>query len=235
MNPFITNQIKLVFVTGNPKKIDDVYAALIASGAQNKIALSTLNLPGVVEIQPDDTLKFKPRTEQQAAVSLAKAKSALEIFFSERGEKVVTDKMLSDLNAGRLQLVVEDTGFYFGMFGGLPGVNIKSYTEKYGHDKYPTALLALAESAVTRGDTGCSYVSSFTAVRYANGKPEFTTYAKEIHGNITNQPSGKGLIDPFFIPKGETLNVAGLREQGANLDNAHPRFGAIKQLLESVP
>jgi inosine triphosphate pyrophosphatase len=121
-------------------------------------------------------------------------------------------------------VIVEDTSLCFNALGGLPGVYIKWFLEKTGHDGLNNLLAAYSDKT--------AYAQCIFS--YSQG-PEFTpvTFVGRTHGRIVTArgPSNFGW-DPVFLPDGFEETYA---EMGpATKNKISHRFRALELLREHL-
>lgn len=180
---------KLVFVTGNAKKLEEV-RAILASQSENN------NFPFDVISHKIDLPELQGSPEE---VSSEKCKLAAEYLSKEMKEKCL--------------VMVEDTSLCFNALGGMPGVYIKWFTKDVGLEGLNKMLEGFEDKS---GYAQC--VFSICATRTDLDKHKIKTFTGRTQGIIV-PPRGNLDFgwDPIFEPhEGEGKTYAEMDKDKKN-------------------
>ena len=185
---------RVTFVTGNAKKLEEVVAILGLNGGEKSSDLS-----GIVDI-------------------ISKKIDLPEL----QGEPDEVSREKCRLAAAQLQcpVMVEDTSLCFNALGGLPGVYIKWFLEKTGHEGLNNILAAY--------DDKSAYAQCVFSFCEGPGA-RVHTFVGRTHGKIVpaRGPNAFGW-DPVFEPEGFNETYAELDKSIKN-EISH-RFRALEKL-----
>ncbi len=184
---------RVTFVTGNAKKLEEVVAILgLGGGNDSKLA-------GIVEI-------------------VSKKIDLPEL----QGEPEEVSREKCRLAAAQLQsaVMVEDTSLCYNALGGLPGVYIKWFLEKTGHDGLNKILAGYEDKS--------AYAQCVFSFSEGPGAPVHT-FVGRTHGKIVpaRGPNAFGW-DPIFEPEGFEQTYAELDKDVKN--SISHRFRALEKL-----
>ena len=184
---------RVTFVTGNAKKLEEVVAILGLGGGNDS------ELAGIVEI-------------------VSKKIDLPEL----QGEPEEVSREKCRLAAAQLQsaVMVEDTSLCYNALGGLPGVYIKWFLEKTGHDGLNKILAGYEDKS--------AYAQCVFSFSEGPGAPVHT-FVGRTHGKIVpaRGPNAFGW-DPIFEPEGFEQTYAELDKDVKN--SISHRFRALEKL-----
>ncbi len=194
---------RLVFVTGNAKKLEEVRAILESAEATFPFAVVSkkIDLP---------ELQGYPKE-----VSAEKCKLAAEHITAEIGP-----------DGPKCLVMVEDTSLCFNALGGLPGVYIKWFLKGVGHDGLNKMIAAYDDKS---GYAQCVFSLCATHTDLATTPP--TTFVGRTPGLIVpaRGPSDFGW-DPIFQPdEGEGKTYAEMDKVKKNVISHRGRALALLQ------
>lgn len=159
--------------------------------------------------------------------SLQKLKVDLPEIQSLSAKEVLEAKLRQALSLGHDNVLVEDTGLYFGgLRGALPGPLIKWFVKPLGND----GLWDLAR----RLDTQVAYAQ--TTIGFAgNDSSEAVYFEGIVHGDIV-APKGVGYgWDAIFRPQGYEATLAELgAEVKSKISHRALAFGKLAGHLKSI-
>lgn len=168
--------MRVTFVTGNAKKLEEV-RAILSSGREDVIELRSerLELPEL-QGEPEEVAREKARMAARALGGPA---------------------------------LVEDTSLCFNALGGLPGVYVKWFLEKTGHEGLNNMLAAYADKS--------AYAQCVFAYAEGPEDEEPRVFVGRTHGKIVpaRGPTDFGW-DPVFEPDGYSQTYAEMDKSTKN-------------------
>lgn len=180
----------LTFVTGNKKKLEEVKAILAAGSTSSSLPFELNN----------------------AKIDLPEL----------QGEPEEVSKEKCKLAAAKIggPVIVEDTSLCYNALGGLPGVYIKWFLDKTGHDGLNNLLMAYEDKS--------AYAQCIFSYCGAPGE-EPVTFVGRTNGKIVpaRGPTDFGW-DPIFLPDGFDLTYAEMPKETKN--SISHRFRALEGL-----
>jgi len=200
----------VTFVTGNAKKVEEVRAILGAS-----------------DVDAHQELQEKERAEVAHSLAIVSQKVDLPELQGEPEEvarekcRLAVEKLSPDEKMG---VLVEDTSLCFNALGGLPGVYIKWFLEKTGHEGLNNLLAAYEDKS--------AYAQCIFAFK-PPGNPEILTFVGQTLGKIVPARGPKDFgWDPVFEPEGCSQTYAEMPKDEKN--KISHRAKALEKLREFI-